>query len=533
MKQSVIFSLWIAIAMLALHTKTNAAEFAVPDWADNTNARFSQWLNFTSARGEPGNRPDVEGSNAGGLLTQSVPGAFVTGSGNIYNPAAPSVFLLTHESDSSYQTVVLQTKIIGDIDTENVALEYEKDDQTESIASPAVEIDRESGGFGDTIIYQWTWNLSDLRLTRISIRFGAAGTHASLASVRLDILLETAATGEVIEAGFDKPSQDRWNYPWNSTPGARALASLFRATDTEVGIDRYGTFIVGFDTSALIPEGNASGAYQITAAQLRLMTSGNFEVPYDPNYDPVASHLPETHELYMADEDSGRPIHVFGTGFRNGFNMETWNETTPYSPGGDAQRTVFPIILDENGLPKDVSLAVDYDNPSDTDPFAVGRLEDTEAGDPIPEDTWMIFDIDLNNAGTLAYLQQGLSQGKLSFTFTSLNGGGREVRTYPEFYTSDHLVGEAPQLQLSVRIVDGPILPDPPVITGIRRTDDGITIQFTSPGSGTVSIRWTTDFTSWEAVATLAIEPLGNGQYEWTDSQVDVAMKFYQVFITP
>ncbi len=533
MKQPSIFSLWIAIAVIALHTKTNAAEFAIPDWSDNPNARFSQWLNFTSAHGEPGNRPDVEGSNAGGLLTQSVPGAIVTGSGNIYNPAAPSVFLLTHESDSSYHTVVLQTKIIGDIDTENVALEYEKDGQTESIMSPAVELAREAGGFGNTIIYQWTWNLSELDLNRISIRFGAAGAHASLSSLRLDILLEMAATGEVIEASFDNPSQDRWNYPWNSTPGARALASLFRSTDPEVGVHRYGTFIVGFDTSNLIPESNSSGAYQITAAQIRLMTSGNFEVPYDPSYDPVASHLPETHELYLADEDPGRPIQVFGAGFRNDFNIETWNEATPYSPGGDAQRTVFPIIINESGLPEDVSLAVDYDNPSDTTPFAVGKLEDTEAGDLIPEDTWMIFDIDLNDAGTLAYLQQGLSQGKLSFTFTSLNGGGREVRTYPEFYTSDHLVGEAPQLQLSVRIVDDSILPAPPMITGIRRTAGGVTIQFKSPGSGTVGIRWTTDFTSWADVDTLTIEPLGNSLYEWTDSQVDGAMKFYRVFITP
>ena len=532
MKQSPIFSLWIAIATLALHTKTNAAEFAVPDWADDANARFSQWLNFSSARGEPGNRPDVKGSNAGGLLTQSVPGAIITGSGNIYNPAAPSAFLLSHETDSPYQTVVLQTKIIGDIDTENVDLEYEKDGQTESTKVQAVEIARESGGFGDTIIYQWTWNLSELGLTRISVRFGAAGAHASLASVRLDILLETT-TGEVIEAGFDKPSQDRWNYPRNSTPGTRSLASLFRATDSEVGVHRYGTYIVGFDTSDLISEGNAPGSYQITAAQLWLMTSGNFEVPYDPSHDPVASHLPETHELYLADEDPGRPIQVFGTGFRNDFNIETWNETTPYSPGGDSQRTVFPIIIDESGLSEDVSLAVDYDNPSDAAPFAVGRLEDTEAGDLIPEDTWMIFDIDLNNSGTLAYLQQGLSQGKLSFTFTSLNGGGHEVRAYPEFYTSDHLIGEAPQLQLSVRIVNAPTLPSLPVITGIRRAPDGITIQFTSPGSGTVGIRWTTDFTSWADVAPLAIEPLGNGQYEWTDSQVAAAMKFYRVFITP
>ena len=533
MKQSPIFSLWIAIATIALHTKTDAAEFAVPDWADNANARFSQWLNFTSAHGEPGNSPDVEGSNAGGLLTQSVPGAVITGSGNIYNPAAPSVFLLAHESDSSsYETVVLQTKIIGDMDAENVALEYEKDGQTESIEVPSVEIARESGGFGDTIIYQWTWNLSDIGLTRISIRFGAAGAHASLVGVRLYILLETTATGEGIEASFDKPSQDRWNYPWNSTPGARALASLFRATD-EVGVYRHGTFIVGFDTSDLIPEGNASGAYQITSAQLRLMTSGDFEVPYDPSYDPVVSHLPETHELYLADEDPGRPVQVFGTGFRNDFNIETWNETTPYSPGGDAQRTVFPIILDEGGLPKDASLAVDYSNPSDTAPFAVGKLEDTRLGDLIPGDTWMTFDIDLNDSGTLAYLQRGLAQGKLSFTFTSLNGGGRELRTYPEFYTGDHLVGEVPQLQISLRIVEAPILSAPPRITGIRRTSDGITIQFISPESSTVGIRWTTDFTSWSEVASLAIEPLGNGQYEWTDFQANDAVKFYRVFITP
>ena len=533
MKQSAIFSFWIAIAVLALHTKTNAAEFAIPDWAGNANARFSQWLNFTSARGEPGNKPDIEGSNAGGLLTQSVPGAFITGSGNIYNPAAPSAFLLTHESDSPYQIVGLQTKIIGDVDTENVALEYEKNGQTKSIKVPAVEIARESGGFGDTIIYQWTWNLSEFGLARISIRFGAAGAHASLSSVRLDILLETTATSEVIETSFDKPSQDRWNYPYNSTPGTRALASLFRSTDPEVGVYRYGTFIVGFDTSDLIPEGNSSGAYQITSAQIRLMTSGNFEVPYDLSYDPVASYLPETHELYLEDEDPGRPIQVFGAGFRNGFNQETWNEATPYSPGGNAQRTVFPILLNESGLPEDVSLAVDYDNPADAAPFAVGRLEDTEAGDLIPEDTWMIFDIDLNNSGTLAYLQQGLSQGKLLFTFTSLNEGGREVRTYPEFYTDDHLVGESPQLRLNLRIVEAPILSNPPMITGIRRTADGITIQFTSPESEAIGIRWTTDFASWAEVASLDLELLGNDRYEWTDFQVDAAMKFYRVFVTP
>ncbi len=529
MKHSLVHSIWVTAVALALPIQTAAAEFAVPDWAGDENARFSQWLNFTSVLGDPGNAPDVGGSNAGGRLTQSVPGAIITGSGNIYNPAAASSFLLANESDAPYKTVVLQTKIIGSINADSVALEYEENGQTKSLAAPAVEIARESGGFGDTVITQWTWDISQFALSRISIRFDAAGSHASLAAVRLDVLLEAERGGELIEAGFEEPSNDRWNYPHNASPGARARASLFRATD-ESGVSRYGTFIVGFDTAALIPKGKAS--YQIITAQLQLMTSDNFEVPYDPTYDPGASHLPDDHEAHITDEDAGRPVHVFGTGFRNGFNIETWNESAPYSPDApEAGPTVFPIVLDESGLPADVSFAVDYANPADAAPFAVGVLEDTAPGELIPADTWMRFDIDVNDAAVLAYLQQGLAQGKLSFTFTSLNGGGHGLRTYPEFHTSDSLLGEAPRMHLAVRVVDGPPPAKQLAITGIRRTDAGIVIRFTH--SGSVGVRWTTDFTDWTDVSAIAVEPIGDGSAEWTDSPANAAMKFYQLFVAP
>ncbi|MCS1408365.1 MAG: hypothetical protein M2R45_01540 [Verrucomicrobia subdivision 3 bacterium] len=535
MKHSLLRSLLIAVTVLA-QTSIAANEFILPDWANDENAQFSEWLNFTSAAGEPGNAPDVDGSNAGGLLAQSAPGAIVTGSGNIYNPAAASVFSITNESATAYTTVILQTRIIGGIDPDSVALEYEKKGQTESLTTDATELSRKSEGFGDTVVNQWIWELSGLDVRQFTIRYNATAPHASLVSVRLDTLQEREATGDPFEVSFNQPSQDRWNYPFNATPGVRARASLFRAADPEVGIDRHGTYIIGFDSSVSVPKGKAPGAYEIVSAQLRLQTSDNFEVPYDPTYDPVLSHLPETHDARIDDEDPGRPIHVFGTSFRNDFDTTTWDETSPFSPGGEADRTVFPAVLNKNGIPVDVTLAVDYANPTDIAPFATGQLADTEPGEPIPADTWMSFDIDVSNPATLTYLQQGLAQGDLFFTLTSLNGGGQHIRTFPEFHTSDSLSGEAPQLFLSLHFGEAPSAATPPTITGIRNTNAGITLEFEfEPAAiiGAVSIRWTNDFTTWTEVTDPVIELLNAGMAQWTDSYSKGAMRFYQILSNP
>ena len=83
--------------------------FDPPTWAEQDNAKHSEWLNFTSGFGDPGNNPDVEGSNAGGNIKQNTPGGTVTGTANIYNPAGASAFNLAFSSEDSLEQVVQVT----------------------------------------------------------------------------------------------------------------------------------------------------------------------------------------------------------------------------------------------------------------------------------------------------------------------------------------------------------------------------------------------------------------------------------------
>ena len=526
-----------SLAAARLDTLTQAPRsplvFQVPAWSTANNAQYSEWLSFTSAFGPPGNSPDVEGSNAGGVLSQSVPGAVVTGSMNIYNPAGPSAFSISDDAITPYRNVVLQTKIIGGIDPESVVLEYHQGGITLGVVAVVEELVRQSGGFGDTVVNRYSWDLTGQNISGLSIGFNATGAHASLVSARLDTLQEPELTGELVEANLDSPSQDRWNYPFNATPGTRARASLFQAGDPEVGVDRHGTYIIGFDTTNIVPTGHPPVAYQIVSAQLRVLTSDNFEVAYDPTYDPVATHLPQTNDSHIADQDAGRPIHVFATGFRHGFDSTSWEETCPSAPKGSFERSVFPAIRGADGESVDVTLAVDFADPVDIVPFATGMLSEIASGELIPHNTWMTFDVDLTEASTIAYLQEGLAGGNLYFTLTSLNSGGREVRSFPEFHTKDSLLGEAPQLSLRVQIVDAPVSLDPPSITGIQATDAGMTLRFEQSASGTYGIRWTHDFITWNNVDNPTIETLADGNAQWTDSEQEANQRFYQVTLNP
>ena len=68
---------------------------------------------------------------------------------------------------------------------------------------------------------------------------------------------------------------------------------MFRSTDPDLGVKRYGVYFVNFDTSNDIPLNLAPEKYQINEATIRILTSDNFEVPYDPSFDNVETYLPE------------------------------------------------------------------------------------------------------------------------------------------------------------------------------------------------------------------------------------------------
>ena len=146
-------------------------EFERPSWANSSAAEYSAWETFSVGGGEPGNTPDVEGSNGGGTITQAKLGGSVTGSGNIYNPARASIFTQSDEADRDYQNLRLQVKSIGELATNTVTLTHEINGQAvEIMPDMSREVARESGGFGDTVIHLWTWNLRCLLYTSPSPR---------------------------------------------------------------------------------------------------------------------------------------------------------------------------------------------------------------------------------------------------------------------------------------------------------------------------------------------------------------------------
>ena len=46
-------------------------EFERPSWPNSSAAEYSACETFSVGFGEPGNTPDVEGSNGGGIITQA------------------------------------------------------------------------------------------------------------------------------------------------------------------------------------------------------------------------------------------------------------------------------------------------------------------------------------------------------------------------------------------------------------------------------------------------------------------------------
>ena len=336
--------------------------------------------------------------------------------------------------------------------------------------------------------------------------------------------------GELLKNLAITTTGDRWNYPWNVTPGKRPKASVFRSTDPDLGVKRYGVYFVNFDTSNDIPLNLAPEKYQINEATIRILTSDNFEVPYDPSFDNVETYLPEDDPLFIRDLDPGRPVELFGAGIRNGLTFSDWDESAPYSPEIGAESSLYPAIYSfENDNLIDVSLAVDYDNPINVNPFAVGKLEDTEPGNLIPADSWMEFKIDLSQQNNIDYIRSCLSSGYLSIAVTSLNGGGHGVRTFPEFHTRDSLLGEPPQLLLSVNILDEPSYDLELAITKIEPTDSGVKLTIRSDSTEGLQIIYSNDLEEWHSLNNIVLEPNSDGSYSWEDKHDLTSMRFYNL----
>lgn len=236
-------------------------------------------------------------------------------------------------------------------------------------------------------------------------------------------LSASAGAQSLINAQANEPVVDVWNYANNLAFGYRPQGSLFTGLpdDAGSGADRLAQIVVGFDTAGMgIPTNGDPFDYQVARVTVTARTANDpdtLPLVYDPTYDPYEASL-----AGGTDPDPGQPIELHGVGFRNGVTASSYQEGangTPGTPYSGAQgRTAYALGFDEHGVQRDVT-----NNPSqgfESRPWALGATGEVEPGGVIPQDTILSFDLDLCQPGVRNYIQEGLSQGRLYFSLSSL-----------------------------------------------------------------------------------------------------------------
>lgn len=191
----------VPLALLVLSSPALGATngFVPPSFRGSTGSESGYWETFTVPSGAPGNLPDQPGATTDAVLTQSNPAAFLTGSGNIYNPSSINSFTLADSTSFTLGTVVLQTRSVGsEIDYNSVTLNYTDGAGAHSLASlPRLELDRVTvPGLGANVSSLWQWDLTGLGVSSYSISFAAAESSLSFDSLTLDTWNQFSAVPE-------------------------------------------------------------------------------------------------------------------------------------------------------------------------------------------------------------------------------------------------------------------------------------------------------------------------------------------------
>lgn len=271
---------------------------------------------------------------------------------------------------------------------------------------------------------------------------------------------------------FQTPSLDRWMYPHNATPGTRPVGAVFSTMGDASGVDtRHGQFLMQWSTRDLVSPGNPRNRYLVTRVRLILTTTREGSFIHDPTPDAFESALPAEDARAAADSDPGRPVELFGAGYRNGYTADTFLETSPFGSPAPGERNAFAAGFNSARELVDVGNNVGKTNtlfpPFPSRPFAVGRIDAVEPGGTVPADSRVVFELQLSDPDVLRYVQESLRAGCLSLVATWLgeSGGVAGTPSYPEFATRENLLYDPPRLLIEGRYfapddVDTDGLPD-------------------------------------------------------------------------
>ncbi len=175
------------LGLVTLNAGTNG--FYVPLFRGEAGSKAAYWETFTVPVGAPGNTANF-GNDTTSTLTQGTAGAFITGTGNLYNMGAASTFTLNYSGAGPAGLVVFQARTFGtELDYASVQLNYSGG----SLSAVRTENDRlavgEPGqpGSGSFVSSAWQWDLSGANASSFSITFNAAEPSLSFDSATLDV----------------------------------------------------------------------------------------------------------------------------------------------------------------------------------------------------------------------------------------------------------------------------------------------------------------------------------------------------------
>lgn len=312
--------------------------------------------------------------------------------------------------------------------------------------------------------------------------------HGRLIIGSLAVALTSVAQAE--PHALPTPTDDRWHYPFNFTPGSRPVATCFGAAGSPGFNDRDAELVIGWATTGALPAGHGSGAYGVRSVKLTLVNTPNAQWPVDTtpdewftydlngddqlNGDGIARGEPGDIDGESDDTDPGRPIELFGAGFGPFYTPSTWTETSLYVGSGsesDDPRDPFPFVFDDStGQPLHVednvaglhNAGLDVFSFTPT-PWAIGEpLNYVPGNQPAPFQVAFEVDLGLSAGRVHAWFRQGLNAGRVVLVVTSLAEATLmgPQSGFPAFYTRDgvglHALAAAPRLDIDACLAVAP-----------------------------------------------------------------------------
>jgi hypothetical protein len=362
--------------------------------------------------------------------------------------------------------------------------------------------------------------------------------------------LASAILSNPANAAAILPTGDKYMYPFiddspTSNEGKRDYGAVFGAygslDDPKFNFDdRDAQFFLDFSTSALAPSGKGAANYRVVSMTLTMVVENEGGFRYDPTFDALSTYLSPA-----SPDDSGRPLELYGVGYRSGFTRSTFTADSPFQtspsssvldPKGDwnRKRNAYAIDFNSTGLARDVSN--NFEEQFEVNPWAVadspGYIDRDsnlyfpsviQPGSLMPEGRVLRFQMNASNPFIAAYLQEALNAGRLHLMVSSLYDAQQQNSSVPRFYSLDIGVPElAPQLSAVVLVMP---------TTTIEKISGGFSVNFDTVVGQSYQVQYRDSLTSgsWLPLGTLRA---GTGGLLSHDDSTTAMSRFYRVFVS-